>query len=37
MTKKNIKSICIDTLTGIQTNEYMLDKRKPGHDKWKDK
>jgi len=31
-----IKSICVDTLTGIQTEEYMRDKKKPGHDKWKD-
>lgn len=31
-----IKSICIDTLTQIQENQYMLDKKKPGHDKWKD-
>ena len=34
--KKKIKSICIDTLTGIQTEEYMRDKKKPGHDKWRD-
>lgn len=33
---KKIKSIVIDTLTAIQSNEYMTDKRKPGHDKWKD-
>lgn len=31
-----IRSICIDTLTAIQTNQYMEDKRKPGHDQWKD-
>ena len=31
-----IKSIVIDTLTAIQTNQYMEDKRKPGHDQWKD-
>lgn len=31
-----IKSVCIDTLTAIQSNEYMADKRKPGHDQWKD-
>lgn len=35
-TKVKIKSICVDTLTGIQTKEYMMDRRKPGHDKWKD-
>jgi hypothetical protein len=31
-----VKSICVDTLTGIQTIQYMTDKKKPGHDKWKD-
>jgi len=36
MAEKKIKSICIDTLTGIQVNEYMMDKRKPSFDKWKD-
>ena len=34
MTK--ISTICIDTLTQIQENQYMTDKKKPGHDKWKD-
>lgn len=34
MTK--IRSICVDTLTGIQNEEYMRDKKKVGHDKWKD-
>lgn len=34
MTK--ISTICVDTLTQIQENQYMLDKKKPGHDKWKD-
>lgn len=33
---KKIRSVCIDTLTQIQENQYMLDKKKPGHDKWKD-
>jgi hypothetical protein len=33
---KKIKTIVIDTLTQIQENEYMLDKKKPGHDKWRD-
>jgi len=33
---KKIKSVCIDTLTAIQTDEYMTDRSKPGHDKWKD-
>lgn len=31
-----IRTICVDTLTQIQENEYMTDKKKPGHDKWKD-
>lgn len=31
-----VRSICIDTLTGIQNEEYMRDRKKPGHDKWKD-
>ena len=31
--KKKIRTICVDTLTGIQTEEYMRDKKKPGHDK----
>ena len=34
MTK--IRTITVDTLTQIQENEYMYDKGKPGHDKWKD-
>ena len=34
MTK--ISTVCIDTLTQIQENQFMLDKKKPGHDKWKD-
>ena len=34
MTK--IRTITVDTLTQIQENEYMTDKKKPGHDKWKD-
>ena len=34
--KVKIKSICVDTLTQIQDNQYMSDKKKPGHDKWKD-
>ncbi len=35
-TKKKIKSICVDTLTGIQTEEYMRNKKKPGFDKFFD-
>ena len=31
-----IRTICIDTVTQIQENQFMTDKRKPGHDKWKD-
>lgn len=33
---EKISTVCIDTLTQIQENQYMLDKKKPGHDKWKD-
>jgi hypothetical protein len=36
MSETKIRSICVDTLTGIQTEEYMRDRVKPGHDKWKD-
>lgn len=36
MSDKLIKSICIDTLTGIQQNEYMEMTKKPGHDQWFD-
>lgn len=31
-----IRTICVDTLTQIQENAFMLDRKKPGHDKWKD-
>lgn len=31
-----VRSICVDTLTAIQTEEYMTDRKKPGHDQWKD-
>ncbi len=31
-----IRTICVDTLTALQQNSYMEDKRKPGHDQWKD-
>lgn len=30
MTK--IRTICIDTLTGIQNETYMTNSKKPGHD-----
>lgn len=33
---EKIRTVVIDTLTGIQTEQYMLDKQKPNHDKWKD-
>jgi hypothetical protein len=33
---KLIKSICVDTLTGIQSEEYMRNLKKPGHDQWID-
>jgi len=31
-----VRTICVDTLTGIQNEEFMADRRKPGHDQWKD-
>lgn len=31
-----VRSICVDTLTAIQVNQYMTDSSKPGHDQWKD-
>ena len=31
-----IRSVCIDTLTAIQENQFMEDIRKPGHDQWMD-
>jgi hypothetical protein len=31
-----VRSICVDTLTAIQNEEYMTDRKKPGHDQWKD-
>lgn len=33
---KKIQTICVDTLTGIQNSQFMTDKKKPGHDQWKD-
>lgn len=35
MTK--IRSICVDTLTSIQQEEYMTAIGKPGFDEWMDK
>ena len=34
--KIKIRSLCIDTLTGIMDNLYMAYRKKPGHDIWKD-
>ena len=31
-----IRTICIDTLTGIQNEVYMTNSKKPGHDTWMD-
>lgn len=31
-----IRTICVDTLTGIQNEVYMTDTKKANHDKWKD-
>lgn len=31
-----VRTITVDTLTAIQQDEYMADKKKPGHDQWKD-
>ena len=36
MNETKIKTVCIDTLTGIQNEEYMLDQRSATLDKWKD-
>jgi len=33
MSDTKIRTICVDTLTGIQNEEYMKDKKKAGHDK----
>jgi len=33
---EKVRTICIDTLTGIQNELYMTDSKKPGHDQWKD-
>ena len=34
---KKIRTICIDTLTGIQNEEWMTNVKKPNHDSWMDK
>lgn len=33
---EKIRTICIDTLTGIQNEIYMTDSKKPGYDEWTD-
>ena len=34
--KPKIRTICVDTLTAIQTCELMTEKKKPGYDQWRD-
>jgi hypothetical protein len=34
--KPKIRTICVDTLTAIQNEQFMSDTKKPGHDQWKD-
>lgn len=36
MSETKIRTICIDTLTGIQNEEYMLDQKSASLNKWKD-
>lgn len=36
MSKPKIGSIVVDTLTGIQQNQFMSESKKPGHDEWMD-
>ncbi len=31
-----VRTICVDTLTGIQNEMYMTSSKKPGHDAWAD-
>lgn len=33
---EKVRTICVDTLTAIQNEQFMRDQRKPGHDQWKD-
>jgi len=33
---KLLKTICIDTLTAIQNEQFMQNQKKPGHDQWMD-
>jgi|SRR6218665_243580 len=34
--KTRLRTVCVDTLTGIQTEMYMTAVKKPGYDKWRD-
>ena len=34
--KTKIRSICVDTLTGIMNEMYMQSVTKPSHEKWRD-
>lgn len=36
MSEIKVRSICVDTLTGIQQEMYMSASKKPGHDQWAD-
>lgn len=36
MEQPKIRSVVIDTLTGIMNEMYMMDSKKPSHDKWAD-
>lgn len=36
MSKPKIRTITVDTLTGVQTEMYMSSKKKPNYDKWTD-
>lgn len=36
MEQVKVRTVTIDTLTGILDEMYMTSKRSPGHDKWKD-
>lgn len=36
MSKTKVRTICIDTLTAIQERELVNEKKKPGHDQWRD-
>lgn len=33
---EKVRTICIDTLTGIQNEIYMRESKKPGYDQWAD-